>query len=176
MDERQSTRLILRVQDLNQFLQPLPAHGGTHLDAYGIGNAAEILDVGPLDRGRAHSDPRHVRGQVVPLLLPLDVTGLRLFGQEVQALVAGVEIASRGGVNPQSAHGFEEFQRFGDRIDDSLVGLAQRRLVQEAQVPVLGVMQVGEPAVDQRPHEVQRERGALVAAQQQLRIRLALLD
>ena len=31
-------------------------------------------------------------------------------------------------------------------------------------------MQVGEAAIDQRAHEIQRQRGALVAAQQQLRI------
>ena len=43
----------------------------------------------------------------------------------------------------------------------------ERRMVHEAEVPVLRVVQVGEAAVDQRAHEIQRERGALVAAQQQ---------
>ncbi len=42
----------------------------------------------------------------------------------------------------------------------------------EAEVPILRMVQVRETAVDQRPHEVQGERGALVPAQQQLRIRL----
>ena len=51
----------------------------------------------------------------------------------------------------------------------------ERRVLHEAEVPVLRVMQVGEAAVEQRAHEVQRERRALVAAQQQLRIRLARL-
>ena len=37
----------------------------------------------------------------------------------------------------------------------------------------LRVMQIGETAVTQRAHEIQRERGAFVAAQQQRRIRLA---
>ncbi len=53
---------------------------------------------------------------------------------------------------------------------DALVGVLQRRVVHEAQVPVLRVVQVGEAAVDQRADEIQRQRGALVAAQQQLRI------
>ena len=47
-------------------------------------------------------------------------------------------------------------------------------MAHEAQVPVFRVVQVCEPAVDQRTHEVERERGALVAAQQQFRIRLAI--
>jgi hypothetical protein len=37
------------------------------------------------------------------------------------------------------------------------------------------VVQVGEAAVGQRAHEVERQRRALVAAQQQLRIRRAIL-
>jgi hypothetical protein len=77
-------------------------------------------------------------------------------------------------MHPLAAHGFEKIQRLGDRIDDLLIGVAQRRVAQETQVPVLRMMQIGEAAVDQRAHEIQRERGALVAAQQQLRIRLAL--
>ena len=56
-----------------------------------------------------------------------------------------------------------------------LVGLVRRRMAQEPQIPVFRMMQVGEPAIDQRAHEIQRQRRALVAAQQQLRIRLARL-
>ena len=37
-------------------------------------------------------------------------------------------------------------------------------------VPVLRVMQVRKSAVDQRAHEVEGDRGALVAAEEQLRI------
>ena len=47
-------------------------------------------------------------------------------------------------------------------------------MLQEAEVPVLRVMHVREAAVDQRAHEVEGERGALVTAQQQLRVRLAV--
>ncbi len=48
-------------------------------------------------------------------------------------------------------------------------------MAHEAQIPVLGVMQIGESAVDQRAHEIERQRRALVAAQQQLRIGAARL-
>ena len=88
--------------------------------------------------------------------------------------MARVELHARRRMHSLPAHGLEELQRLGDRVDDFLIRIAQRRVTQEPQVPVLGMMQVGEPAVDERAHEIERERGALVAAQQQLRIGLAL--
>ena len=92
----------------------------------------------------------------------------------MQPLVAGVEIDAGRRMHALPAHRLEEIQRLGDRVDDLLIGLAQRRMAQKAQVPVFRVMQIGEAAVDQRAHEIQGQRRALVAAQQQLRIRLAL--
>jgi hypothetical protein len=46
-----------------------------------------------------------------------------------------------------------------------------RRVPNEFEIPVLGMMEVGEAAVDERSDEVEREGGPLVAAQQQHRIR-----
>jgi len=46
----------------------------------------------------------------------------------------------------------------------------QRRVPHPVQVEVLGMVQVGETAFDQRANEVQRQRGAFIAAQQELRI------
>ena len=91
----------------------------------------------------------------------------------MQSLVAGIEIDARGCMHALSAHGFEKIHRLGDRVDDLLICLAQRRVPQEAQVPVFRMMQIGKAAVDQRPHEIQGQRGAFVAAQQQLGVRLA---
>ena len=51
-----------------------------------------------------------------------------------------------------------------------VVLVGERRVLHQVEVPVLRVVQVGEAAVDQRADEVQGERGALVAAQQQLGI------
>ena len=72
-----------------------------------------------------------------------------------------------------AADALEEVQRVADGIDDLLVLLDEWRMLHEPEVPVLRVMQVGEAAVTQRAHKIQRERGAFVAAQQQGRIRLA---
>src|SRR3984885_397184 len=47
-------------------------------------------------------------------------------------------------------------------------------MAQKSEIPVLRVMQIGEASVDERAHEVERERGAFVAAQQQFWVGLAL--
>ena len=58
-------------------------------------------------------------------------------------------------------------KRSDSRIDSTIRWYSSRvgRVLEEAEVPVLGVVQVGEPAVDQRADEVERQRRALVAAQ-----------
>ena len=67
-----------------------------------------------------------------------------------------------------------EVERLADRRDDLLVLRRVRRALRERHVPVLGVVQVREPAVGQRADEVERERGALVGAQHQLGIGRAI--
>ena len=62
-----------------------------------------------------------------------------------------------------------------DRLDHALVLGGVGRVLEEAEVPVLGVVEIGEAAVDQRADEVERERGALVAAQHAPGIGTAIL-
>ena len=54
------------------------------------------------------------------------------------------------------------------------VVFGERRVLDEVEVPVLGVVEVGESAVDQGADEVERQGGAFVAAQQQLRVGSAI--
>ena len=61
----------------------------------------------------------------------------------------------------------DEVERVADRIDDALVLLRVRRALRERDVPVFGVVEVGEPAVEQRADEVERQARALVRAQHQ---------
>ena len=131
----------------------------------------------PSSCGRAHADPRHVRRQVVPALLALDVTRLRLLVGHEQAFVRREEVDRGDFVRcTAAAHAFEEVERVADRIRRSSgTASIERRMLHEPEVPVSRVMQVGEAAVAQRAHEIERERGALVAAQQQRRIGLARL-
>src|SRR5216110_2892041 len=113
--------------------------------------------------------------EVVPAVLPRNEARLRLLVVKVQPLVARVEVDQRGLVDPPAADAFEEIQRIADRAHDPLVGVLEGRVVHEAQVPVLRMVQVGEAALDQRPYEVQRQRRALIPSQQQLGIRRARL-
>src|SRR5512135_1317559 len=46
-------------------------------------------------------------------------------------------------------------------------------MLDEAEVPVLGMVQVGETAVDERAHEVEGQRGTFVGTQHQLGVGLA---
>ena len=69
------------------------------------------------------------------------------------------------------AEGLHEAERLADRYGHARPVLpGERRVLDEVEIPVLGVMQIGEAAVDQRADEVQRQRRAFVAAEQELRI------
>ena len=167
VDERELARDVLGIQRGHEALQPIDVHRCADLDADRIGDAATVLDMRPADLGGPHADPRHVRGEVVPAILTRDETGLGLFVMEDQSFVAGIEIGAQRLVDLLRADGLEELEPIGDRGDDPLVLDPKRRMTDETEVPVLRVMQIREAAVDQRPDEVQRERRALIAAQQQ---------
>src|SRR5437588_449416 len=175
VDEGEPTGLVLGIEGRHQALQPRGIHGRADLDGDGIRDAAEVLDVRAFEPGGAHADPGHVRREVVPAVLPRNEARLCLLVVKVQPLVARVEVDQRGLVDPPAADAFEEIQRIADRAHDPLVGVLEGRVVHEAQVTVLRMVQVGEAALDQRPYEVQRQRRALIPSQQQLRIRRARL-
>ena len=173
VDQDQPARLLPGIERLAQALHPIAAHRRPDLDAHRVHDAPAVLDVRALERRGAHADPGHVRREVVPAALPLDVARLRLLVMQVQCLVARIERRAARLVHAAPAHRFEEIQRVRDRGDELPVLVPQRRVVHEAEVPVLRVVQVREAAVDQRADEVERHRRALVAAQQQIGIGLA---
>ena len=114
--------------------------------------------------------------EVVPALLAFDVTRLRLLVGHEQTFMRREEVHRGDFVRcAAAAHPFKKVQRVADGVDDLLVLLDQRRMLHEPEVPVPRVMQIGEAAVTQRAHKIERERGAFVAAQQQCGIRLACL-
>src|SRR5688572_290328 len=174
VDQRQPPGFVVRIQDADELDQLRGFHPVVHLDRDRVGDAAEVLDVRAARRGGPEPDPWHVRRQVVPALPALEVARLRLLVEQVQSLVARVEARLRGLVDGRAGDGGVEVERVRDRVDDPAVGVAELRMLQEAEVPVLRVVHVREAAVDQRAHEIERERGALVAAQEQFRVRLAI--
>ena len=74
-----------------------------------------------------------------------------------------------------AGEGLHEAQRFADGLDHAHVFGGVRRVGDEAQLPVLGMVQVGEAAVDQGADEVDGQAGAFVGAQEQVGIRGAVL-
>ena len=99
---------------------------------------------------------------------------LRLLVRQLQPLVRREELDAVRLVHRLAADRLEELERIGHRLHELVVLGRERGLADEREIPVLGVVQIREPAVDQRAHEVQRQRRALVAAQHQRRIRLAI--
>ena len=126
--------------------------------------------MGAAELRRAHADPGEVRREVVPAFAARHLAGLGLLVEQVQAFVAGEEVDPVHLAHLAAGEGLHEAQRLADAGDDAAVVVGERRVLDEVEVPVLGVMQVGEAAVDQGADEVERQRGAFVAAQQELRI------
>ena len=175
VDQGEAPRLILGVERGDQPLQPGGIHRRADLDGDGIGDTAKVLDVRAVELRGAHSDPRQVRGKVVPAVLSRDEASLRLFIEQMQPLVARVEVDDRRLVHAASTDAFEEIEGIADRAHDALVGFLELRMLDEAEVPILGMVQIGETAIDQRPNKIQCQRRPLVAPQQQLGIRRARL-
>src|SRR5687768_13010971 len=92
----------------------------------------------------------------------------------MQRLVARVEGDAARLARRIAVHRLEEIERIADGAYDLLIAFLQRRVADKFKIPILRMMQVGEAAADQCTYKVQREGRALVAAQQQLRIRLAI--
>src|SRR5215470_13452444 len=122
----------------------------------------------PVQLRGTHADPRKVRGEVVPAILTRNESCLSLLVQQMQSLVARVEADESRLVNRSAAHALEEVQRIGNRSHDSLIRILQRRVLDESEVPVLGVMQIGKAAINQRPDKIQGQRRTLVTTQQKL--------
>ena len=115
-----------------------------------------------------------MRRKVVPALTVRQEPRLRLLVRQVQALVRSIELDPMRAVHRLARDRFEELERVGDRLNQTVILGRERGLADEIEIPVLRVMQIREPAVDQRANEVQRQRRALVGAQHELRIGLAI--
>ena len=79
--------------------------------------------------------------------------------------MARIKVDHRGFGYTPAADAFKEIQRVGNPVDDALIGVLQRRMLNKPDVPILGVVQVSKPAVDECTYEIQREGRTLVAPQ-----------
>ena len=99
--------------------------------------------------------------------------GQRPLVVQQQRLVRGVELDRAHRVEVGAAGGHEP-HRLVDVLGDPVVA-GVGRVGDEAAVPVVHVAQVGEPALGERAHEVQRRRAGVVGPDQALRVGRARL-
>ncbi len=78
MDQGQSTRLIIRVQRIDQRQQLGRGHRGADLHRNRVADAAEIFHMRTIQRGRAHADPGEVRGEIEEAGVARHLPGQRL--------------------------------------------------------------------------------------------------
>src|ERR1700722_20262437 len=140
VNESQTPRLILRIECRHQPLQPRRIHRRADFHADRVGNTAEVFDVRAIELRGAHSDPRHMRRQVVPAVLAWDETCLRLLVEEMQSLVARVEINQCRLSNAMTADALEEVECVADRAHDALIGVLELRVLHEPEIPILRVV------------------------------------
>ncbi len=138
---------------LDRYLsQRFRCHGSAHLQADGIGDPPEVLQVGAIELPRALADPDEVGSQVVvAALLGYEAGEGGLIGQ-VQGLVTGEHLAGAEvlGETPQP---LDEVHGVAHLIQGLQV--VPRVLPAPGQVPVLGVVEVRETAIHQGPQVVQ---------------------
>ncbi len=145
------------------------------LDPHGVANPAQILHVRPAHLARPLAQPGQVRGEVVPPAPPRHRPRLRALVEQVQGLVAGEELDPRELIDAGLADGLHELQPLGEPLGHPLI-LAPKLVGKpgvphEAQIPVLRMVDVREPALHERADEVQRHRRVRVALHHPPRVR-----
>ena len=123
-----------------------------------------------IERRGAHADPREMRGQVEPAPVTRHLARLRLFVVQQQRFVRSIEIHPAETADRLAGQRFHEAHRIADRLDHVPVFVLQRRVLDPGQIPIFRMMQIGEAAVDQRTHEVHRQRRFRMRFDQALRI------
>ena len=135
-----------------------------------IADATEEFHVRAARIGRAHADPREMRGQIVPAFLARHTAGLRLLVKQMQAFVAGKEIDPLQLARMHAHQAFHEADGFADLAGHAAVLFGHGRVFHPIQIPIIEARGVHEAAAHQRANEVQREGGAFIAAQHEPRI------
>ena len=175
VDEGEAARFVLRVEHLGQRQRFVGRDGRADLDADGIGDAAEVLDVRAVQRAGAVADPGEVGGEVIPAGAARHLAGLGLLviaGASPSWLVKKSTRLMSASTLPVSVSMNRSESPM--RLDHARVFGGVRRVGHKAQLPVFRVVQVGKAAFDQRADEIDRQAGPLVGAQQQVRVRRAL--
>ena len=109
----------------------------------------------------AVADPDHVAGGGVPVARGRIDARHRLLEAEEQGFVAGEEIGRaelRHGLGIDAA-GPHEGHGFGDAVGDLLIAVALRAVLDEAQHPLMDMLEIGVAALREGAQQVQRRGG-----------------
>src|SRR5689334_8977211 len=170
MDQRQAAGLAGGIDELDPTCQLLPVGACPYLDTDWIFYAADVFDMSALGLIGAESNPRKMSGEVEKAGAPRDSASLRLFVAEVEGFMGSEEVDAVALAGTDAEDVLHEDQGVGNGARHPMVLVGHRGVLDPIEIEVLGVMKVGKAAFDEGPDEVQGERGALVAAQQELRI------
>ncbi len=156
-DQREPPGDAGRVEELADLDDVLAGHGGPDLAPDRVADPAKELHVGAVELAGAFADPDHVGRAVVPGAGGGVAARERLFVGEQQRLVAGVDVdfAEAGvglGVHTGRPH---EPERTIDLAGQLLVPLAGGAAGDELLVPGVDAVERCEPALGERPDEVQ---------------------
>ncbi len=95
-------------------------------------------------------------------------SGQRRLIAEMQRFMTGKEIDPVGVARAHAQDVLHELKGRSDAGDDAAVIVCLRRIRGPIQIPILWMVEVGEAALHQGPHEVQRQGGSFIAAQKEL--------
>jgi len=147
---------------------------GSKLHTERVSDMPEQLSVRTVQLPGAVANPQKVPGGVIRLTGPRVDPGQGMLVLQDQRLMAGVEVHGPEYVVVNAA-GHHEGESAIDLVRQVLILHASRGVLDEVGVPAVHTSQVGEPAGDERPRQVQGGRGRVVDLQEPLRIRLSSL-
>ena len=162
-DQREPAGDAVRVEPFAQLEQVLGGGRRADLAAERVADAAEELDVRPVEFAGPLADPQHVGRAVEPRAGQRVLPGERLLVAEDQRLVGRVDVDfGQVGVRLDlDAAGPHEPERTVDLAGELFVPLAFRARRHELLCPRVHPGEVGETALGERPQQVQG-RGRLV--------------
>ena len=161
-NQRQPSRNVVRVQDVDQSDQFIRIKRRTALHADRIANAAAELDVCVVRLPGPVANPHHVGRRVVELTRPRGILPRqRLLVTKKQGLVRGVELGlrqrrrclRRDAASRHELHGVRDARR------QRPIALSRRRVIDEPLHPLVDVHQAGIAALRERAQQIERRCG-----------------
>src|SRR5579864_3662025 len=110
-----------------------------------------------LGSGRSHSDPGEVSGEIVPAVTARPTASLSFFVGEMQPFMAGEEIDPMDLACSCAHDVLHELKRLDHAMSAGVILVRERRVAGEVEVPVFGMMEVGEASLYKGADKVQRQ-------------------